>query len=321
MKEGQLVDVLREYLLCCRIEGKSPRTIAWYRQKLEYFDEFLRRDDHSRRMVEIRTPDLRSFINHLQTEVMADANNPCKPERNQRLSPHTVAGYVRTLKAFFSWAIREGLISDNPAARVSVPKTPSLMMRSFSEDELSALLGEIDLSRPTGPRDYAILVLLLDTGIRASELVGLRLYDLHLEEGWFKVFGKGGKERLIPTGYSCQRAVWRYVKRLRPEPRIATIDSVFLTRGGRPLTAHPLYEIVSDACKRAGIKGKRLGPHSCRHTYARKFLMNGGDLLTLQRILGHSSLDVVKLYVALTTDDILRKQRRFSPMDRMLVRA
>lgn len=194
-------------------------------------------------------------------------------------------------------------------------------MRSFSEEEVSALLDAVDVSRPTGPRDHALLVMLLDTGIRASELVGLRLYDLHLDAGWFKVFGKGGKERLVPMGYNCQRVLWRYVKRFRPEPIVPTIDLAFLTRDGRPLTPHRLYEIVSAACQRAGIQGERLGPHTCRHTFAHKFLMNDGDLLTLQRILGHSSLDVVKLYVALTTDDILSRQRRFSPMDRVLARA
>lgn len=321
MSDEQLGEVIKEYLLCCQIEGKSPKTVAWYGQKLQYFDEFLRRGGHSRPVDEIRTSDLRCFINHLQTEVIADANNPCKPKRNEGLSPHTVAGYVRTLKAFFSWAVREGLITDNPAARVSVPKAPSLVMRSFSDEEVSALLDAIDLARPTGPRDRAILVSLLDTGIRASELVGLRLCDLHLHEGWFKVLGKGGKERLIPMGYGCQRVLGRYVRRFRPQPMVPTINQVFLTRDGRLLTPHRLYEIVSGVCKRAGIQGKRLGPHTCRHTFARKFLMNGGDLLTLQRILGHSSLDVVKLYVALTTDDILSRQRRFSPMDRVLVRA
>jgi len=206
VSDEQLGEVIKEYLLCCQIEGKSPKTVAWYGQKLQYFDEFLRRGGHSRPVDEIRTSDLRSFINHLQTEVIADANNPCKPKRNEGLSPHTVAGYVRTLKAFFSWAVREGLITDNPAARVSVPKAPSLVMRSFSDEEVSALLDAIDLARPTGPRDRAILVSLLDTGIRASELVGLRLCDLHLHEGWFKVLGKGGKE--TDTAPALRNSVW-----------------------------------------------------------------------------------------------------------------
>lgn len=151
--------------------------------------------------------------------------------------------------------------------------------------------------------------------MRASELIGVRMCEPHLEQGYLKVFGKGGKERIVPMGYECQRTLLRYIRRFRPEPALPSIDRVFLTQDGRPLQIHWLYKVVSRACKKVGIEGKRLGPHTCRHTFARNFLMNGGDLLTLQHILGHSSLDMVRRYVNLDTKDLVSQQRRFSPID------
>lgn len=310
-----LCEAIAEYILCCRIEGKSPKTIGWYRQKLEYLDGFLRQGGHSGLIREIRTADVRSFIHHLQSEVKADANHPSKPERNERLSPHTLLGYFRTLKAFFSWTIREGFLEDNPMAGIRTPKVPRLVMKSFSESEVRDLLCSFDRKTCFGFRNYAMVLLLLDTGIRASELTGLRLGDLHLEEGYIKVLGKGRKERIVPLGYTSQRTLWKYLRKFCVEPALATIDRVFLTRDGQPMKIDWLYKIVSRACRGAGIDGKRIGPHTCRHTFARQFLMNGGDLLTLQRILGHSSLDVVRLYVNLDTRDLLQQQRRHSPMD------
>lgn len=321
MSGEQLGEVTREYLLCCKIEGKSPKTIAWYRQKLEYLDSFLREGGHSGLIGEIRTADLRSFIHHLQTEVKADANHPSKPERNEGLSPHTLLGYVRTLKAFFSWIVRDGLLEDSPMAAIRIPKVPRLLMKSFSESEVRDLLESFDRKTSIGFRNYTMVLLLLDTGIRASELTGLRIGDLHLEEGYMKVLGKGRKERIVPLGYASQRTLWKYLRKYRPDPAWPTIDRVFLTTHGQPMKIDWLYKIVSRACRRAGIDGKRIGPHTCRHTFARQFLMNGGDLLTLQRILGHSSLDVVRLYVNLSTRDLLQQQRRYSPMDALYSKA
>jgi integrase/recombinase XerD len=188
-------------------------------------------------------------------------------------------------------------------------------MRTLSKEEVRQLLSVPDEQTATGARDKTIFTLLFDSGIRAAELTGLRLPDLHLGEGYLKVFGKGAKERVVPIGYQCQRALIRYIRRFRPEPALPSIDHVFLTLDGKPMQINWLYKIVSRACKKAGINGKRLGPHTLRHTFARNFLMNGGDLLTLQRILGHSSLDMVRRYVSLNTDDLVSKQRRFSPMD------
>lgn len=311
-----VLDVLiPEYVLTCRVEGKSPKTIGWYEQKLVYLKCFLEERGYPTDVRLIERQHLRAFLIHLQTEVKADANNPFKPTRDEPLSPHTIQGYVRGLKAFFSWAMREGFLHENPMSLIKLPKVPDRVMRTFSKEEVRHLLTVMDQQTSTGFRNYTILLLLLDTGIRASELIGLRMSDLYLGDGYLKVFGKGSKERIVPMGYKCQRTVLKYTRRFRPEPALPSINRVFLTQYGRPLQIHWLYKIVSGACKKVGLKGKRLGPHTCRHTFARSFLMNGGDLLTLQHILGHASLDMVRTYVNLDTSDLVSQQRRFSPID------
>ncbi len=151
--------------------------------------------------------------------------------------------------------------------------------------------------------------------MRVSELVHLKMADLHLDQGLFKVMGKGSKERIVPMGQSSRRVLLDYIRKHRPEPALPAIDEVFLTEAGYPMKPDNVYKILAAACRAVDTSGKRLGPHTCRHTFARAFLVAGGDLLSLQRILGHTSLEVVRLYVNLDANDLLAQQRKYSPMD------
>jgi len=294
--------------------------MRWYQQKLRYFVSFLRDHQLSTRISEITPHEIRRFIHHLQTEVKVGENNPHRPTEDQGLSPQTVAGYVRTLRAFFSWAVREGFLDEHPMKQVKTPTVPSLIMPFFTDGEVARLLDAIKKPTPTGKRNHTMVLILLDTGVRVSELVNLQMNNLYLEQGYFKVLGKGSKERIVPLGRSSRRALVQYVHKYRPAPALPGIDRVFLTRSGYPLRPDYVYKIVSRGCRKVGIQGKRLGPHTCRHTFARNFLLNGGDLLTLQRILGHSSLEVVKLYVNLDTNDLLSQQWKYSPVDTLRAR-
>jgi len=131
------------------------------------------------------------------------------------------------------------------------------------------------------------------------------------------VWGKGSKERLVPIGAKVQKALWKYMARYRPEPITPRYDQVFLTRDGHPLTKDRLEAIVERYGKKAGITGVRISPHTFRHTMAVTFLRNGGDVFSLQRILGHSQLEVLRGYVNLAQSDISRVHRRNSPADNL----
>lgn len=161
------------------------------------------------------------------------------------------------------------------------------------------------------------MLTMLDTGIRCNELNSLRLPDVNLDSRLFKVWGKGSRERLVPIGTKVQKAIWKYLNRYRPDPASPRYDHVFLTRDGRPLTKDRLEAIIERYGKKAGITGVRVSPHTFRHTMAVTFLRNGGDVFTLQRILGHSQLEVLRGYVNLAQSDISRVHQRNSPADNL----
>jgi len=154
---------------------------------------------------------------------------------------------------------------------------------------MQKLLNAIDTRTAEGYRGYTIILTLLDAGIRVSELCNLKLDNLWLEEGMLKVLGKGNKERLIPIGKQVQRFLWRYINRYRPEPATVNSDFLFLTREGRPLTKDRVEKIMSYYGKKAGLRGVRCSPHTLRHSAAVRFLRNGGDVFSMQRMLGHAT--------------------------------
>jgi len=159
------------------------------------------------------------------------------------------------------------------------------------------------------------MLVCVGTGIRLSELARLQVNDVDLERGYFKVFGKGARERYVPFGAKVQKVLWKYLHQFRPEPGHPNVGNLFLQSSGRELSRDQIYRLVRRYGEKAGITGVRCSPHTFRHTFAKSFLMNGGDLFTLQKILGHSSLAVVRMYVQLTPDDIRVQHRQHSPVD------
>ena len=154
--------------------------------------------------------------------------------------------------------------------------------------------------------------------MRESELCNLPYDDAHIEDGFLKVMGKGSKERILPIGALEQKVLWRYVFHFRPEPENDLNNYLFLTLDGKKLQPNAIKLLLSRWGKRAGVP--RLHAHLCRHTFATRFLINGGDVFTLQQILGHSTLEMVKHYVNLASNHVALQHQRFSPLDRLNLR-
>ena len=207
----------------------------------------------------------------------------------------------------------EGYTEENRLARLRVPKAPQKVAPVLSEDDVRRVLAAIDQDTILGVRAYAVLVTLLDTGLRCSELTGLLLADLNLEGSYCKVMGKGAKERIVPFGAAAQKALWRYVTYFRAGPFHAGIDNVFLTVDGRPMNVNSVKLLMKRVAQKSGVT--RLHPHLCRHTFATRYLINGGDVFSLQQILGHTTLEMVRRYVNLASAHVAVQHRKFSPMD------
>jgi integrase/recombinase XerD len=186
----------------------------------------------------------------------------------------------------------------------------------FTEDQIHDLLQAIDISAVTGLRDYAMILMLLDTGMRLGELIGLKKDDIDLRNRTVKVFGKGARERRLPIGRRLLAALWKY-QLYRPQPAMGTIDNFFLTRDGWPLTKNRVETIVKNLGRKAGLQGVRCSPHTFRHTFCIQFLRNGANLFSLQQMTGHSSLEVLRGYVALAESDIKIAHQKFSPADNL----
>jgi integrase/recombinase XerD len=199
----------------------------------------------------------------------------------------------------------------------SLPKVPQAIIHTFTDDQLHALLAAPDQRRWVGARDRAILVLLLDTLGRISEISGLNLGDVDLEGRSIRVMGKGRKQRDLPFGQIAAQAMRRYARSVgdhRPN------DPFFISRNGLRLGREGVAAAMRTYARRAKIVGVRCSPHTLRHTGAKRFILSGGDVFTLQKLLGHTSLAMVRRYVELASGDIRNQHDRFSPADTLLRR-
>lgn len=315
----QLDSLIQGYRICAQTEGKSPNTVRITATAINTFIDFLKARGLSTDATEIGTQEIRGFILHLQ-QVKAFEHHPFTKPQDKGLSGHAINCYLRALRAFWSWLVREEIIVSRPFTKVRIPKPPKKIIPTFSESQIKALFDVIDISKPAGFRDWTMILMLLDTGLRAGELLGLKIEDINMEDGVIKVYGKGAKERVVPIGARVQRAIWKYMHRYRPQPMNPLCDVLFLTRSGNPLTVNRIENILKQHGKKARIEGVRCSPHTFRHTFAVSYLRNGGDVFSLQRILGHSSLDVVRIYVNLAEADVKAAHRRFSPVDNLELR-
>ncbi|MFQ5924497.1 MAG: tyrosine-type recombinase/integrase [Dehalococcoidia bacterium] len=315
---SELQSLIGGYRLCTHTEGKSPKTIQMVAESVGRLERFLRSEGLTTDVSEIGPGEIRAFILHLQRK-RCFSHHPFAKCQERGLSRHTVNCYLRSIRAFWSWLISEGIVEQTPFVRVKVPKAPRKVIPTFSDSQIRALLDAIDNATPEGFRDYVIILALLDTALRVTELTGLRLDNLWLEEGVLKVMGKGGRERLVPIGKGVQRLLWRYIYIFRPELANPNRDFVFLTADGRPITRNRIQKRMALYGERAGLKGVRCSPHTLRHTAAVSFLRNGGDVFSLQRLLGHSTLQMTRHYCELADVDVKRAHVTASPVDNLVL--
>ena len=319
IKLPSLDQLIESYLICCMTEGKSPKTIEFYSYHLKRFNRFLGVQVPTTSPVEIGIAEARKFIFYLQNNAIRWEDNP-RISDDKSLSPFTVQAYVRAIKAFWTWLFDEGFISANTMSALKLPKTPRKVVKTFTREQVQHMIKVLNQKSIRGFRDYLIVMILLDTGIRLSELMGLTIDNIDFGQNCFLVHGKGDKERLVPFGSRVRHILWQYIRNIRPEPKFDDINQVLLTDNGYPLRPRAVQVMINRLGLRAGITGVRCSPHTFRHTFAKNYLLLGGDVFSLQRILGHSSLEVVKLYINLATSDISEQHRRFSPVDNIVSR-
>lgn len=297
-------DAVEGYLLNATARHLSKHTIADYITTFRKFRIFLNDDPP---FEEITLQQIEAFL------------------AAQKVSKKTVLNYHIGLSALWTWAVNDGIVSEHVVQKVARPRPEKRSIVPYSEDDVRAMLdslthskvyarprkGQSQHSLPQAERNRAIILLLLDTGIRATELCDLSIHQVDLQNRRITVFGKGSKERTIPISHRTSQTIWRYLKTDRQEDYIS--ERLFTTLNGRPMDRDRLLKSIRSIAKRAGIK--RANVHRFRHTFAINYLRNGGDPFSLQISLGHSTMEMVKNYLALAQADLEKNHLRASPVD------
>ncbi|MNN19316.1 Tyrosine recombinase XerD [compost metagenome] len=221
--------------------------------------------------------------------------------------------YVRGWRAFFNWMHSEGYITEDVGGEIKLIKAEKRVIQTFTKEQLKRLLDTPNRAEFTGYRNYLAMLLLLDTMCRVSELVTIELPNINWKDRTIKILGKGKKERLIPFQATAERHLQEYIK-IRGH---LDHDYLFVNIDNGPLSKRTLQQEITKIGAEAGIKGVRVSPHTFRHTGARMYIMAQGDIFSLQKILGHSSLDIVRNYVNLWGTDVAAQHARYSPLEQL----
>jgi integrase/recombinase XerD len=233
-------------------------------------------------------------------------------ESRAGLSPRSLARLISALKAFYRWAVLEGRLERSPALQLTSPKAWQSLPKFLPVRDIEALLAQPDLADARGRRDRAMLEVMYAAGLRVSELIGLRLQDARLRDGFLLCRGKGGKERVVPLGRSAVAAVERYLAESRPGWAPASGDTLFLTRRGKAFTRQGFWKMLKGHARAAGLADK-VHPHILRHSFATHLLERGADLRSVQMMLGHSQITTTQIYTHVSRERLRKVYEKFHP--------
>jgi len=230
------------------------------------------------------------------------------------VNPRSQARVISGLKSFFNYLVFEGYRDDNPLDLIESPKIGRKLPDTLSEDEINTLIQAIDLSKPEGERNRAILETLYGCGLRVSELVNLQISDLYFDEDFIKVTGKGDKQRFVPISNINKKYINIYKKEIRVHQIVKKgfEDILFLNRRGKQLTRAMIFTIIKQLAEKIGLQ-KNISPHTFRHSFATHLLENGADLRAIQQMLGHESITTTEIYMHVDRTHLAEVMHKFHP--------
>ena len=291
---------LEDYIHFLKIERQlAVNTITSYRRDLTDYMEFI---DNSE-VESIDAVTRQNIIVYLQ--VMKDEGK----------SARTVSRHISSIRSFHQFLLREKVTTNDPTVHLELPKIEQKLPRVLSVDEVGKLIDAPDQSKPQGVRDVALLELLYGTGMRVSELISLDLDNIHLTMGFVRVFGKGGKERIIPLGNKAIEACTKYMNEVRPK-FISKLndsqDALFVNMRGGRLTRQGCWKLLKAHALSVTIQ-KKMTPHILRHSFATHLIENGADLRAVQELLGHADISTTQIYTHVSRTRLKEVYVKFHP--------
>ncbi|MGN6436590.1 MAG: site-specific tyrosine recombinase XerD [Agriterribacter sp.] len=277
----------------------SANSVEAYLHDIDKLTQFLQSAQLSKSPEAIELKDLQEFVKWI-----AELN----------MTASSQARIISGLKAFYKYCLLENITQQDPTVLLEAPKLKRALPDVLSFDEIEAMVSKIDLSKPEGERNRAILETMYSCGLRVSEVVNLRLSQLYLETGFIRVTGKGDKERLVPIGRDATRYINIYGKEIRTHIKVkkGEEDIVFLNRRGARLTRVMIFLIIKDLALQAGIQ-KHISPHTFRHSFATHLVEGGADLRAVQEMLGHESITTTEIYTHLDREYLRDTLQQFHP--------
>ncbi|EON73048.1 site-specific tyrosine recombinase XerD [Lysinibacillus sphaericus] len=291
---------IEDYIHFIQVERQlSINTLASYRRDLENYVRFLQEAEG---MSDFGKVERTTILRHLEQL------------RMQGKTSRTVARHISSIRSFHQFLLREKRTEKDPTVHLEMPTIEQKLPNILSIEEIESLLTAPNRSKPQGVRDVAMLELLYGSGMRISELIALDLADIHLTMGFVRVFGKGGKERIIPLGKSALTALSAYLDGARGQlqGKYPKTDAFFINQRGKRLTRQGCWKLMKEHALKAGIQHE-LTPHTLRHSFATHLVENGADLRAVQEMLGHADISTTQIYTHISKTRLSEVYKQFHP--------
>jgi integrase/recombinase XerD len=298
-------------------EGLRDRTIKDHKKHFEYLMKWMQEYYPDIKYVDdVTTHILREYVYYLSHEKPLYEGHPNKSEEDKAktgLSSSTINIRITTLKTFFNWLYNEKIIPLNPAENIKKQRVEEDTIGAFTDEQVEALLSQVDTKTYAGYRDFVLMRLMLETGMRINEVLSLKKSNIDFTTRLITLNGSQNKNRrvrVIPISKEMVRLMLDLIA--ENQSYFPESEKIFLTNYGEPLTQITVSHRIKQYARKAGIADQvRCSPHTFRHTFAKNFLLAGGDIIALQRILGHSTMDMVRKYVQHTPEDLLASHDRY----------
>ena len=322
LKLNEFEFLLEDFLIQCQSKNLSPKTLSSYEQSLKLFILYLKNEHEINDPKEVRTGHVRQYIKYVQergkytvvgNDKSVEVNRPQnRTDYKKSVSNVTINNYIRNIKVFFNWMKAEGEIRKNPVDSIKTIKTERKKKKGISEAEFKQLLGQFDYTKFPGYRNKMIVMLLQDTGMRIGECLLIEAENIDFKHRMILLTKtKGRQERYVYFSQTVSRELRRYINF---KERYISSELLFPTTRSTELTVRSFEQQLKSVASSIGLS---VHPHQLRNNFARHFLLNGGDLYTLSRILGHSSVKVTEqAYLDLTTEEISKKYQHHSPLSK-----
>jgi site-specific recombinase XerD len=305
---AELPRFINGWILDGQYRRLSKQTINARRSVCEHLVWWLNREG----LDDCRALEIKGFLYYITNGHTDPGGRYGVPTLTKPVGTRTVKDTHGILRTFFLWLVAEGYVPTSPMAMVKPPIHRPDQIQPFSEEQVNALIRAAKSSRHP-KRDEALIMFMLDTGVRASELCGLKFNDVDIVNRKAIVLGKGNKHRAIYFGRETGRALWQYIR----EEGIEGTSPLFVSEKGGSYTRSGLLQLIERLGVRAKIEATRCSPHTLRHTFAVMFLRGGGSVFSLKEMLGHTDLKMTSRYVALAQADVQNQHRQFSPVERL----